>query len=33
MEWILEIILVAGVIGFSEWLYGMKCLEDEYERS
>lgn len=31
MEWILEITLAACVIGFSEWLYGMKCLEDEYE--
>lgn len=31
MEWILEITLVASAIGFSEWLYGMKCLEDEYE--
>lgn len=31
MEWILGITLVAGVVGFSEWLYGMKCLEDEYE--
>lgn len=31
MEWILEASLVAAIIGFSEWLYGMKCLEDEYE--
>lgn len=30
MEWILQITLVAAIIGFSEWLYGMKCLEDEY---
>ena len=33
MEWVLEITLVAAIIGFSEWLYGVKCLEDEYERS
>lgn len=31
MEWILEASLVSAIIGFSEWLYGMKCLEDEYE--
>lgn len=31
MEWILQIILVAAIIGFSEWLYGIKCFEDEYE--
>lgn len=31
MEWILQITLVAAIIGFSEWLYGMKCLEDKNE--
>lgn len=31
MEWILEITLVAAIVGFFEWLYGMKCLEDKYE--
>lgn len=31
MNWILEITLVAAIVGFSEWLYGTKCLEDEYE--
>ena len=31
MEWILGASLVAAIIGFPEWLYGMKCLEDEYE--
>ena len=33
MEWILEITLVVAIIGLSEWLYGRKCLEDEYELS